>query len=219
MLTPLRPSQAPRHRPALCGAGTAAPPVARSRRPGPASPSAALVVPAPRRRPGPTYLPRRGASRSRGSGQDGGEARRRAGPPPGGGAGGRGAACAERRITGTAAARPGLSPAPSAVLRRPGASRRPPAAPGFEGGRGTGSAVGRSEDADWRGGVAPGQGRAGAARRGPVRRPRGRPLPASRWRCRAKRGGGTSRAEQSRAERAARRPARRWQRGSRKPRS
>uniref|UniRef100_A0A8C2TFM4 Adenosine kinase n=1 Tax=Coturnix japonica TaxID=93934 RepID=A0A8C2TFM4_COTJA len=148
--TELRPSPNPCHRPAPCGAGTAAPPAARSRKDPPSRPRS----PRSRCRPVPTYryLPRRGASRSRGSGQDGGEARRRAGPPPGGDTGGRGAACAEWRITGTRR------------RHRTAFLPLPPAAPGLEGGRGTGAARGRSEDAGGRGGVAPGQGRAGAAR-------------------------------------------------------
>lgn len=78
-------------------------------------------APRPSARPGLPHVPppaRRG--RSRGSGQDGGEARRRAGPPLGSGAGGRGAACAERRITARPIALLPFPPAPPPLGRGTG---------------------------------------------------------------------------------------------------
>lgn len=64
VLTPLRPSPAPRHRPAPCGAGTVAHLAARSRRPGPASlEHDPHRPPAPRCRPGPATRTSPGAAR------------------------------------------------------------------------------------------------------------------------------------------------------------
>lgn len=83
----------------------------------------------PPARCGPLAPARLGPSRSRGSGQDGGEARQRAGPPPGGRAGGRGAACAEQRITG----------APPALRAPLPAAHRPPVPLGLGGGQGAGA--------------------------------------------------------------------------------
>lgn len=136
---------------------------------------------------------RLGPSRSRGSGQDGGEARQRAGPPPGGGAGGRGAACAERRITGaphspasptTAASRPPSVGAPLPRQRTgQGGCVQPPEPPGRTGrqrNRWAGAADGAA--------TPPRQAPGAAAR--PT-------APAPRWRCRRGWRGGPGLAEVS----------------------